>query len=75
MIWSVFRRADVDLFTSEENFNCPIYLLKERDALAHKWPSAHLYAFTSIAQKENGTFSLITLLRKDPVKKEYTNKY
>lgn len=35
MIWSVFERAEMDLFTSVDNFLCPIYFSKQRDALAH----------------------------------------
>lgn len=40
---SVFRRAEVN------NSHWPIYFSKEQDALAHKWPSAHLSAFPLIA--------------------------
>ncbi len=49
MIWSVFGKAEVDLFTSEDNYLCPIYFSRQRDALAHDWPNNSLYAFPPIA--------------------------
>ncbi len=45
MIWSVFRRAEVELFASEDNFHCPIYFSRQQDALAHGWLIAHMYAY------------------------------
>ncbi|CAM4577866.1 unnamed protein product [Leuciscus chuanchicus] len=30
-IWSIFGRAEVDLFASEDNAHCPIYFTKSRD--------------------------------------------
>ncbi|XP_016333453.1 uncharacterized protein LOC107681650 [Sinocyclocheilus anshuiensis] len=48
-IWEIFGKAEVDLFASEDNSHCPIYFSKERDALAHDWPSLLLYAFPPIA--------------------------
>ncbi len=44
-IWSVFGRAEVDLFTSAENTHCPLFYSLEVDALAHSWPKVHKYAF------------------------------
>lgn len=41
-IWSVFRKAEVDLFASEESSHCPTYFSIQRDALAHDWPSVRL---------------------------------
>ncbi len=49
MIWSVFGRAEVELFASEDNYHCPIYFLRQRDALSHDWPNSRLYAFPLIA--------------------------
>lgn len=43
-IWSIFGRAEVDPFASEDNCHCPSYFSMQRDALVHDWPSAHLYA-------------------------------
>lgn len=48
MIWSSIRRREEDLFASEDNFHCPIYVSRQRDALAHNWPCTRLYAFTQI---------------------------
>ncbi len=48
MIWSVFGKAEVDLFASRDNCHCPTYFSKQRDA--HDWPNTHLYAFPPIAQ-------------------------
>ncbi len=44
-IWSIFGRAELDPFTSEDSSHCPSYFSMQRDALVHDWPSAHLYAF------------------------------
>ncbi|KAL0201208.1 hypothetical protein M9458_004395, partial [Cirrhinus mrigala] len=44
-IWEVFGKAEVDLFASEDNSQCPMYYSKDRDALAHDWPNLLLYAF------------------------------
>ncbi len=38
-IWEVCGRARVDLFASEDNSHCPIFLTKSTDALVHEWPS------------------------------------
>ncbi len=48
-ILEVLSRAWVDLFTSEDNFHCPVFLAKSMDALAHEWPSLPLYAFPRVA--------------------------
>ncbi|XP_032403374.1 uncharacterized protein LOC116709131 [Xiphophorus hellerii] len=50
-IWTVFGRAAVDLFASRDAFHCPLWFSLDntsplgRDALAHDWPRALLYAF------------------------------
>ena len=51
-IWEKYGRAEVDLFASEENTQCPLfYSLTGRsapmglDALAYEWPRVLLYAF------------------------------
>ncbi len=49
MIWSVYGKAEVDLFASKDNCHCPIYFSIQRDALAQDWPNTHLYAFPPIA--------------------------
>ncbi|CAM4657101.1 unnamed protein product [Leuciscus chuanchicus] len=49
LLWDIFGRADVDLFASTENAHCPVFFTKQRDALAHDWPSRPLYAFPPIA--------------------------
>ncbi len=51
IIWLVFEKEEVDLFTLEDNFHCPKYFSKEQDALVHNWPNVHLplhyiYAFS-----------------------------
>ncbi len=56
-IWEVLGRAWVDLFTSEDNFHCPIFLAKSTDALAHEWPSLPLYAFPPVALLPQVLFS------------------
>ncbi len=50
MIWSVFGRAEVDLFASAENTHCPLFYSLTHaplgvDALAHSWPKVRPYAF------------------------------
>ncbi|XP_028302770.1 LOW QUALITY PROTEIN: uncharacterized protein LOC114463422 [Gouania willdenowi] len=52
IIWSIFGRAEVDLFASEQSTHCPLWFsLAEttsplgQDALAHPWPDGLLYAF------------------------------
>lgn len=37
MFWSMFRGAEVDLFSSEENSYCIIFFSRERDALAREF--------------------------------------
>ncbi len=32
-------KAEVDLFASKDNSHCPTYYSKDRDALAHDWPT------------------------------------
>lgn len=49
MIRSVVGKAEADLFVSEDNYHCPTYFSKQQDALAHDWPSTHLYAFPPVA--------------------------
>ncbi|XDV42202.1 hypothetical protein PO909_010910 [Leuciscus waleckii] len=49
LIWSVFGRADLDLFASKDNSHCPTFFSKDRDALAHEWPSLPLYAFPPVS--------------------------
>ena len=49
MLWSIFGRAEVNLFASEDNAHCPIYFTKNNDALAHDWPRRPLYAFPPIS--------------------------
>ncbi|XP_033987890.1 uncharacterized protein LOC117483621 [Trematomus bernacchii] len=51
-IWSLFGRAEVDLFASEESRHCPLWFSwaevtspMGQDALAHDWPDSLLYAF------------------------------
>lgn len=45
-IWSIYGRATVDLFGSQDNTQCPLFFsLKDQsvplgiDSLAHEWPS------------------------------------
>ncbi len=47
-IWSVFRKAEVDLLASEDNSHCQTYSSIQRDAQAHHWPSARLYTFPTL---------------------------
>lgn len=51
-IWERYSEVRVDLFTSEENAQCPLfYCLTDQsapmrlDALEHEWPRVLLYAF------------------------------
>ncbi len=58
-IWSVFGKAEVDLFTSEDNSednSRPAYFSMQRDALVHDWPSAHLYAYVAPSESEKHHF-------------------
>lgn len=48
-IWDIFGRVEVDLFASDDNYHCPTYFSKNRDALAHDWHSLLLYAFLPVA--------------------------
>lgn len=49
MIWSVFKLAEVDLFTQKENTLCLIFFSLEKDALTHEQPKESLYAFPLVA--------------------------
>ncbi len=50
-IWSLFGKAEVDLFASQESSQCPLWFSLSFptslgiDAFAHPWPNARLYAF------------------------------
>jgi len=55
MIWSIYGRAEVDVFASETSTHCPLWYSLMRgtsplgqDALAHAWPTRLLYAFSPI---------------------------
>ncbi len=53
MIWSVFGRAEVDLFASVENTHCLLFYSLAHsplgvDALAHSWPKVRKYAFPPV---------------------------
>ncbi len=53
MIWTRFRRAEVDLFATSENAHCPQFFSLshsplEGDALTSCWPAAKLHAFPPI---------------------------
>ncbi|KAI2645288.1 hypothetical protein H4Q32_028267 [Labeo rohita] len=48
-IWEIFGKAEVDFFASENNYHCPTYFLKNKDALAHEWPILLLYTFPPVA--------------------------
>lgn len=48
-IQETFRRAEVDLFASKDNCHCSTYFSRDRDVLAHDWPSLLLYTFSPIA--------------------------
>ncbi len=50
MIWTRFRRTEVDLFATSEKAHCPQFFSLshsplEGDALRSHWPAANLYAF------------------------------
>ncbi len=49
IIWEIFGRSRVDLFTSKENSHCPIFFTRSMEALAHEWPSLPLYSFPPVA--------------------------
>ncbi len=50
-IWDLFGKAEVDLFSSQESSQCPLWFSLSFtttlgiDALAHPWPNVILYAF------------------------------
>ncbi len=48
IIWKIFGRAEVYIFTSKDSSHCPSYYSEVRDALAHDWPNVLLYAFPPI---------------------------
>ncbi len=53
IIWSVFGRAEVNLFASAENTHCPLFYSLTHsplgvDALAHSWPKVRKYAFPPV---------------------------
>ena len=55
-IWSQFGQAQVDIYASVENAQCPLFFsLRDQraplgvDALAHEWPKTLLYAFPPVA--------------------------
>lgn len=48
-IWTVFGRAEIDLFASDENAHCPIFFSRHHDALSQAWPACLLYAFPPVA--------------------------
>ncbi|XP_076128591.1 uncharacterized protein LOC143109676, partial [Alosa pseudoharengus] len=55
-IWTCFGKADVDLFASRQNTQCPLWFSLGGDspplgvdALAHPWPVGRLYAFPPVA--------------------------
>ncbi|ROI15589.1 hypothetical protein DPX16_2536 [Anabarilius grahami] len=39
IIWRVFGPAEVNLYISEEKSHCPVFFSKEKDMVAHEWPS------------------------------------
>ncbi len=53
-IWDLFGKAEVDLFASQESFQCPLWfslsfpMTLGIDAFAHPWPNVSLYAFLPI---------------------------
>ncbi len=53
-IWDLFGKAEVDLFASQESFQCPLWFSLSFpttlgiDAFAHPWPNVSLYAFPPI---------------------------
>ncbi len=54
-IWKIFYEAEMNLFTSQETAQCPLYFSLTPpaplglDAMAHTWPRWGLYAFPPIA--------------------------
>ncbi|KAL0162339.1 hypothetical protein M9458_041735, partial [Cirrhinus mrigala] len=54
-IWRVFGQAQVDLFATQENAQCPLWFSLIHpaplglDAMVQMWPRLHLYAFPPIA--------------------------
>ncbi len=50
-IWDLFGEAEVDLFASQESFQCPLWFSMSSpaplgiDAFAHPWPNVRLYTF------------------------------
>ncbi|XP_024141773.2 uncharacterized protein LOC112154824 [Oryzias melastigma] len=81
-IWTIYGRAEIDLFASAENAQCPkFYSLTDQglplglDALAHEWPKALLYAFPplelippTLARVRGGHHSLILIAPRWPGK-------
>ncbi len=49
IIWEVYGRARVDLFASEDNSHCPIFLQRARMPWPYEWPNLPLYSFPPIA--------------------------
>ncbi|KAL0153346.1 hypothetical protein M9458_051342 [Cirrhinus mrigala] len=49
IIWEIFGKAEVDLFTPEDNSYCPTYFSKNKDVLTHEWPNLLLYTFPMVA--------------------------
>lgn len=47
-ILEIFGKAEVDLFTSNDNSDCPTFS-KDKDELTHAWPNLILYTFPPIA--------------------------
>ncbi len=53
-IWDLFGKAEVDLFASQESYQCPLWFSLSFpttlgiDAFAHPWPNVILYAFPPI---------------------------
>ena len=48
-LWRLFGRAEIDLFASKDNAQCPKFYSKSEDALSQTWPSLPLYAFPPIS--------------------------
>ncbi|XP_041864797.1 uncharacterized protein LOC121654646 [Melanotaenia boesemani] len=82
LIWDKYGRAEIDLFASRENAQCPMfYSLTDQsaplglDALAHEWPRLLLYAFPpleliipTLARVREGGHSLILIAPRWPGK-------
>ncbi len=53
-IWNLFGEAEVDLFTSQESSQCPLWfslsfpMTLGIDTFAHPWPNVSLYAFPPV---------------------------